>query len=138
MVNAEHLASHEEAFIIAFVRREKRGRFRALLSDPRRRAKILSTLAHQPPLDQRFMHPIDRSNHNPEAIEKLLRTKGARGTCDVLSEWALFDGLKLPLRSALEHVVGAGMGTVISCISGRLAYYEGEDPGERYILERAF
>jgi hypothetical protein len=36
--------------------------------------------------------------------------------------------------SALKEVVGYGMGTLISCIPGRLAYFESED--ERYILQK--
>ncbi len=40
------------------------------------------------------------------------------------------------LTDALAAVVGRGFGTILVCIPGSLAYYEGEDPGERYILER--
>jgi hypothetical protein len=29
------------------------------------------------------------------------------------------------------------MGTFVSCIPGRLAYFEAEGPGQRYVLERA-
>jgi len=29
-----------------------------------------------------------------------------------------------------------GNGTLLSCIPGRLGYFEGEDPGERYVLAR--
>jgi hypothetical protein len=40
------------------------------------------------------------------------------------------------LLSALEQVVGCGHGAVISCIPGRLGYFEGEWK-ERFILENA-
>jgi hypothetical protein len=33
----------------------------------------------------------------------------------------------LELRAALEHVNGRGIGTILSCIPGNLAYFEGED-----------
>jgi len=39
------------------------------------------------------------------------------------------------LLDALKSVVGYGMGTVISCIPGRLGYFEGEFR-ERYILQK--
>ena len=39
-----------------------------------------------------------------------------------------------PLVDALTEVVGKGMGTVLSCIPGRLVFVETED--ERFILER--
>jgi len=37
------------------------------------------------------------------------------------------DGQELLLESALESVVGNGIGTILSCIPGKLAYFEGED-----------
>jgi hypothetical protein len=40
----------------------------------------------------------------------------------------------MDLLAALELVIGSGLGTVISCIPGKLAYYEGELPGDRYVL----
>jgi len=39
-------------------------------------------------------------------------------------------------RGALEEVMGHGMGTLLSSIPGKLAYYEGEGPSDRCILER--
>jgi hypothetical protein len=41
---------------------------------------------------------------------------------------------ELPLVEALQQIVGRGMGTVLSCIPGRLAFVETED--ERFILGR--
>jgi hypothetical protein len=41
------------------------------------------------------------------------------------------------LSEALREVVGRGMGTFVLCVPGKLGYYEGEDAGERYILEAA-
>jgi len=38
------------------------------------------------------------------------------------------------LQTALEKTIGYQMGTFISCIPGKLAYFEDEDG--RYILER--
>jgi hypothetical protein len=41
----------------------------------------------------------------------------------------------MELLAALKQIVGYGMGTVISCLPGRLGYFEGELK-ERYILQR--
>lgn len=60
-------------------------------------------------------------------IEQLLKSKGAGTTCWATSEDANLDGKELELNAALEAVVGRGMGTILSFIPGRLAYYEGED-----------
>ena len=42
----------------------------------------------------------------------------------------------MALDNALEETLGKGMGTLISCIPGKLAYFELEDINEKYILER--
>jgi hypothetical protein len=42
----------------------------------------------------------------------------------------------MTLDVALDAVVGRGMGAFLSCIPGRLAFFEAEGPGERYILDR--
>ena len=52
----------------------------------------------------------------------------------VISEDSRLDQREIPLAEALEQIVGRGMGAVISCILGRLAFVETED--ERFILER--
>jgi hypothetical protein len=52
----------------------------------------------------------------------------------MVSEDSAVDRKQLPLLSALEQVVGHGTGTFITCIPGRLAYFEDED--QRCILEK--
>jgi hypothetical protein len=52
-----------------------------------------------------------------------------------ISEDPALDRKELPLLEALKETVGRGMGTVLSCIPGRLAFVETED--ERFILERS-
>jgi hypothetical protein len=46
------------------------------------------------------------------------------------------DGGWMDLQDALDWTVATGTGTLISCIPGELAYYEGEDINLRYILQR--
>jgi hypothetical protein len=42
----------------------------------------------------------------------------------------------LPLHDALLAIVGRGSGALVSCIPGRLGYYEGEERAARVILRR--
>jgi hypothetical protein len=42
----------------------------------------------------------------------------------------------MPLYDALEIAIGRGQGTFISCITGVLGYFEGEEADERYICQR--
>jgi len=46
------------------------------------------------------------------------------------------DGDDVDLLTALKTVVGYGQGTVLSCIPGQLAYFEGEVK-ERFLLVRS-
>jgi hypothetical protein len=126
-----------ETVIRAFIRAERSPRYLALLAKRGGREKLRAQLAHLPDLDLRFAEPIPGSQANPIAVERLLTAKGAPGTCYVLSESAALDGRELPLPQALEQVIGRGIGTLLSCVPGRLAYFEGEDPGRRFILSRA-
>ena len=47
--------------------------------------------------------------------------------CWVISEDPEIDGWELDLREALEHVNGRQIGTILSCVPGKLAYFESED-----------
>jgi hypothetical protein len=78
--------------------------------------------------------PESRSSSTGFPIEQLLKSKGAGKTCWATSENAELDGKELEVHAALESVVGRGMGTILSFIPGKLAYYEGED--EMLLLAR--
>jgi hypothetical protein len=65
-----------------------------------------------------------------------LKKNGAPEKCHVISEDIDVDGKEMMLREAIEEVLGYGLGSILSCIPGRLVYYEGEGPGDRYVLKR--
>lgn len=125
---------HEQALIRAFVIPKRQERYLELLSKPRRRYDATREFAHFKHLDMRFAVPIPPSQQNPSGISLMLKSKGAGNVCQVISEYGEIDGKEMPLDEALEEIVGRSMGTFLSCIEGRLAYFEDED--ERWILER--
>ena len=102
---------------------------------PRGRGKLRQGLAHFKDLDPRYATRMS-GGQGASAIAAILFAKGAPATCYIVSESSRLDNRELSLAAALEEVVGYGIGTFLSCISGRLAYAEGEEPNERYILER--
>ncbi len=55
-------------------------------------------------------------------------------TCHVIG--GEHDGRDMELLTALKQIVGYRTGTVLSCIPGKLAYFEGEIR-ERFLLVRA-
>jgi len=126
--------SPEEQTIRAFTLPQRRDRIVCLLGNPKRRDDITRELAHFKWLDMRFAKKIAPNQQTPSAIAALLRSKGAGLTCTVISESSKMDGRELGLDEALREVVGYGMGTILSCIPGKLAYFEDED--ERLLLER--
>ena len=127
---------HEIALFTAFVPNPRRQRYLGLLQHPADRKKLLRYLAHFHDLDPRYCRRVAPDQQTPDALLALLRARKAPDTCHVISEGREVDGADMPLKEALDHVVGMALGTFISCIPGRLAYFEGEEPGERYVLER--
>jgi hypothetical protein len=46
------------------------------------------------------------------------------------------DGREMDLSEALKDIIGRGQGAFVSCVPGRLAYFESEELNERYICHR--
>jgi hypothetical protein len=128
---------HEQAFVDSFVQSVRRERVRLALANPKKRRKFVDEFAHHgtyilAPECLRSIKPIQQ---HPDSICVILRGLGAPDTCYLISEDTKFDGKEMELLAALKQIVGYGMGTVISCIPGRLGYFEGELK-ERYILQK--
>jgi hypothetical protein len=130
------LNEHEAGFVNSFVVPERRARLLGLLSRPKSRQKQLRRLDHSPDLDPRSCTQLPAGRQSVADIAALLRSHGAPDQAYVLSSYPKFDGQQLPLDQALANIVGFGSGSVISCVPGRLAYYEGESPRERYLLRK--
>jgi len=64
----------------------------------------------------------------------LLLSKNAPDVCYLISESTSLDGKVMPLEEAINKIVGSGIATIVSCIPGELAYYEGENLKNRLIL----
>jgi hypothetical protein len=144
-VSLDDRIEHEAATIKAFVVRTKQERFLSFLSDPKKREKFTRELSHFRWFDQRFVTAVpwkadpksrlwERHAQGIANISQLLRSRGARETCWVISEDPKLDGQELDLDVALADAIRSGTGTILSCISGRLAFFEGED--ESLLLAR--
>jgi hypothetical protein len=126
--------NHEEALVRTFIPAHRHERFLEIIAKPNKRAKLLTQLYHFDGLDPKFRVTIPPSQRRPSALVKILNAKGAGPICYVMSTISELDGQEVDLETALERVVGSQEGTLISCIPGRLGYFENEDG--RYILER--
>jgi hypothetical protein len=128
------LVHNEHSFIAKFVKRSKRDRYREMLTNPRLRHKFTSQLAHFADFDPKYRLPIPGNRLFIDNVALELQKRHSPNTVFVISEDPAIDGKELPLIEALQQIVGRGMGAVLSCIPGRLAFVETED--ERFILER--
>ncbi len=104
----------------------------AVLASDKRRVRMLDRLNHCRDLDERYTTVLPPAAN----VLELLRSRGAPTTCYVLSDTKEIDGRELPLDEALSATELAGWGTIISCISGRLAFYYDERGARRMLLER--
>ncbi len=82
----------------------------------------------------RYAAPIPAPYRLAPGLLQLLKSKGAPDLCHALSESDELDGKELFLAEALNFIVGREIGTFLSCIPGKLAYFEDED--NNWLLER--
>lgn len=125
---------NEHSLIAAFVKRSKRDRYREFLSNPRQRHKFTNKLAHFTDFDPKYCLCIPSNKLFVDNIAIELQRRHSPSIVFAISEDPALDRKELALLEALPQIVGRGMGTVLSCIPGRLAFVETED--ERFILER--
>jgi hypothetical protein len=133
-VHYTRAVDHEQALIAAFVTRSKRDRYREILADPGLRHKFTHKLAHFTDFDSRYRVPIPSDKLFVDNLAAQLQKRSCPRIVYALSEDPRLDQRELPLAEALPQIVGRGVGTVLSCVPGRLAFVETED--ERFILER--
>jgi hypothetical protein len=138
MASSMTSAEIEAATIRAFALKDKQERFVTFLANPKHRKKFTRELAHFRGFDPRFATPVpwkvdpklelgQRSAKGIGNVVGLLESRGAGKTCWVISEDSRLDGREIDLADALEEVVGRGMGTILCCVPGKLAYFEDED-----------
>lgn len=126
---------HEVGLIESFIVSAKRDRWRSGLSKPGKRRKLTAELSHGGIIDRRLARAIPPSKQNVDDLEAILKEKGAPELVHLVAADSSLDGRQMSLREALQMVMGYG-GAVISCLPGRLAYYEAEGKNNRWILEK--
>jgi hypothetical protein len=116
----------EEATFRAFIRKSRDERYVALLRKSRKRKLIEKLRQVDNDFDDRFVVAVRAEDAEPTRVYDRLRQLGASGTCHVISTIDHLDGKEMDLRDALADVFDRGDATLISCIPGELAYFEGE------------
>ena len=112
-------------------------RVRTLLElGPKRRKDVRALLDHGVTLDRRYAHHLQGSQASARSIAEALRKHGAPDTCYLISADAELDGREMALSDAVEAVSGSFHGGFVSCLPGKLGYFEYEDMKSAYLLNR--
>jgi hypothetical protein len=86
-------------------------------------------------LDPRYMQSV--ANRTAETIVQQLEEYGATGTCYLVSnDLHGLDGKTMSLPDGILSAYNSPSGTMVSCIAGQLAYFDGEDENDRWIIRR--
>jgi hypothetical protein len=123
-----------ESGLSKFIEPVHRPRFRDSLRDEKLRVKLRDRLAHFDWLDTRYIQ--DPGRLDAESVIGRLRSLGAPGTCLIVSEDDELDGRFMRLDDAVAAALWDNVGTLISCIPGRLAFYIDELRREAAVLVR--
>lgn len=127
---------HERELVASFIPKQKQERVLMFLSNPKRRIEFTRGLAHFDGFDRRYASPLSASKANSAAAAiSLLRSKGADQMAWVISEDRNLDNRALPLREAMEAIWGGSMGTILSCVPGKLAFFRSEEMKSDTLLE---
>jgi hypothetical protein len=120
-----------ESELVRFVIAAKQGRYLGQLKSRKNRGKFLKALYHFHDWDPDVVIELPRGCTAKDLVE-LLYAKGAGPRAWLVSASPRLDASVLPLDEAISNVFGVAEGTVVSCVPGALAYFEGED--ERLVL----
>ena len=123
----------EKALFESFIAPNKKRRYIELVETERGRKKIRFGLDHFRDLDLRFCHRIESGEQSLPNILQVLKSLGAPSQCYVMSSGDELDGREMELSEALSGIIGSGVGAFVSCLPGKLAYFESEEMSERYI-----
>jgi hypothetical protein len=127
---------HERGFLDFLAEPTKRRMATLLELGGKRRADVRAMLDHSVRLHPLSCKHLTGSEADVTSVAAALRELGAPATCFVVSADSNLDGREMPLGDALNSVVSMGNGAFVSCIPGRLGFYEYEDMKSSYLLSR--
>jgi len=127
------IKDHLELFLDAFADARYKERYKALLHSQRTRLKLARSL-HKFRLAEKFAKELSPQDENCEQVYQYLKSFGAPDECILWDRFNL-EGTLMPLEEALRKTVGFCSDTILLCIPGKLAYFEGEDRTRRILVK---
>jgi hypothetical protein len=106
------------------------------LTSKKGRMKLLDKLYHFDDFDPTCIVELSAACNSANGLIAELRRRGATDEVYVMSVAEELDGVSGPIEDVIQEVFESVEGTIVSCLPGTLAYYEGEAPNNRFILHR--
>lgn len=126
----------EKSIISAFYEYERKDVLLTLANSPESREEFVDAMLITKDLIDRCLKRIPPGDNLAEKIQQLLTGLGAPPRCYVVSENEELDGKEVSLIEALKETVESGDAAILSCIPGKLAYFEGCTIDERYLVKK--
>jgi hypothetical protein len=130
------IIEREIQIVKTFMMRAKRGRYVELLNSKKGRLKFLERLYHFSDFDPSCIVELSCGSDTANGLIAELRRRGAAEQCYVMSVSEDLDGSIQPIEGLIREVFASVEGTIVCCVPGSLAYYEGDGPKNRFILQR--
>jgi hypothetical protein len=127
---------HERGFLDFLAEPPKRRMATLLELGGKRRPDVRAMMDHSVRLHPLSCKHLTGSQADASSVAATLRKLGAPPTCFVVSADSDLDGREMPLGDALNAIIAKGNGAFVSCIPGRLGFYEYEDMKSSYLLSR--
>lgn len=126
---------HELLLISSFVLKERQERYKNLIATSKGRKKFRAYIAHFKDFNSKDYTPLNNCQDFLQ-LYYLLKSKGAPDLCYIISEHSDYDMQDLPLLQATENLFNSGVSYFLSCIPGKLVYYEGEEFNKKILLSK--
>lgn len=125
---------HETAFIKTFIIKEKQERLLALIQNKKSRKRFRLLLAHNIEVNKKYVQILKTEEINIEYLRQLLKKYGSPNTCHIMCENSNYDDKEMTLNEALNEFINRDISFIMSCIPGKLAYFQGEGFAKKIIL----
>lgn len=114
-----------EAGLLTFLTPRSERRLRTLWEAPPKKRAAAREYLNQIEFDPHFQHPLSGAASLSNSVLEELQRRGASSRCYVISWDARIDGVELPLDEALVAASGLFEATFLSCLPGKLGFFEG-------------
>jgi len=126
--------SHLEG-VSEFVEKVQQPRIRKLAKNVRQHKKLFSMFHDKLKVDASTQRLLTGDEGFSDKVELILKSYGAPSKAYILGSGVDATSSERSLKDALNEVVGMGDGTIVSCIAGKLAFWESGSMNYRFILK---